>query len=395
MAPNCIVTPTTALGMTCRSDPSRGIRLFHTAWCLLAVVLLVTACGDVPNPTTHQSLQLGLVDMTSSSQGWGVDALGEVVITTDGGNEWKVRSSTPLTSLMSPFAKRAIRGATPLPNQNVSLALSGPDMAQIAFLLPSGVVNVFSTDDGGPRWTQSRFSPAKGTTGVASNSDGWLVTWVDGLAGNAEMTVWRSHTGGWSSRPSSTVPFSITGAAVIGSTVFVTGAAMAFDRAFVDVSKNGGSTWSLSTLRIPSGNYAVTTYPPVVSGRNVVVPIIMDNPATNRGGYFLTATRDPVSGHWQSSARESLPPAPKPSPPLMSFVDAIHGWVIVNASEGFRTSSGGMRWTRWSLPTGATISLQFVTPRVGFVLTSHAGKSTLQRSTDGGLTFRPIAHSTR
>jgi len=66
------------------------------------------------------------------------------------------------------------------------------------------------------------------------------------------------------------------------------------------------------------------------------------------------------------------------------FVDALHGWVVGNSNDQFRTVDGGLTWQPIQLPVGTWTTVHFLDPNFGWAK-SLGGPPAL--SNDGGLTW--------
>ncbi|MFQ5492221.1 MAG: WD40/YVTN/BNR-like repeat-containing protein, partial [Phycisphaerae bacterium] len=66
------------------------------------------------------------------------------------------------------------------------------------------------------------------------------------------------------------------------------------------------------------------------------------------------------------------------------FVDALHGWVVGNPNDNFRTVDGGLTWQAMSLSPDTTGTVNFLNPNFGWARGFNGG---IRISSDGGATW--------
>lgn len=176
--------------------------------------------------------------------------------------------------------------------------------------------------------------------------------------------------------------------------------------AYLEVTRDGGQTWTPQSLPVPPGAPADAvaagpchvTGPAWTSALDGRLVLVCDGPRWPGSELYLTgdggATWQPVplpglaaAGH--PAPATPGPPAEKPQTAdvLADFVDARHAWAW---SEGrlLATTDGGSTWTSL-VPSADTLrSLQFVTQSTGFAF--DPGTGTFRRSDDAGRTWTPL-----
>jgi photosystem II stability/assembly factor-like uncharacterized protein len=399
-----------------------------------AVGLVVGGCGSLPVapapavkpvtavPTFAASLMLIRLRMISPQTGWAVAAPGgkgpgHLVRTSDGGAHWE-----------------AIGLPADLNTPNID-AVDFHDAMQAWVLVVLGAEStasrelavVASTADGGRHWSTT---PKFSIDGLASGiqfidaGHGWVFATpgAGGVIGAGDTTLYRTGDGGqhWQAiKPPSEVrgdPAVVAGlpeacpmGGPIGQPVFTdlqTGWLGAFCRQpFFYVTHDGGHSWSRqnvppfpgappSSSDLPYVQYYVDSIQRL-SATDVVVffhrGITTGANALQEAAIYLTHDR---GNSWMAMR---LPYAELAA----NFVDPTHGWMIAAGPGGnteqrslYSTVDGGREWR---LADGPQVyfgsELNFVDTTTGFIAagTPLGPPAPLQRTTDGGATWVPIA----
>ena len=104
----------------------------------------------------------------------------------------------------------------------------------------------------------------------------------------------------------------------------------------------------------------------------------------------ILATTDGGS-HWQVQLGGD-PASTDPNLARVSFLDARHGWAMTAGGTVLGTSDGST-WAELSTVSGTSLGVWFLNPTTGLEIEnpSSTSQSTVQRSEDGGRTWRPVS----
>ncbi len=166
-------------------------------------------------------------------------------------------------------------------------------------------------------------------------------------------------------------------------------------------TSDGGWTWRLQTLRLPPryAGFGANTYPPVFFGpgkRDGMLPMKVFHDRAK--GFLVYVTHD-GGRHWQGRDGWDVPEAEAKG---CFFVDAEHGWVTGARERLYATHDGGGHWSpsgpRPPFGPGAEeVTLDFLTPQLGWALTGKtdggtSGRSSaLWRTQDGGRHWEAVS----
>ena len=271
----------------------------------------------------------------------------------------------------------------------------------------TGSVLAASSENGGADWNITTvitgLSPAVGLSSTISYVNSQLA-WVSVLSGHvgvsAQSSIYETTDGGsnWTAEGG----LQEMGPAIFGSPS--TGLAVSVDQGnAVDVTANGGQTWTKETLPVPSG-YSSTggslELPQFITPDEAFVPASFVNPDASTPAIFVIDSTTDGGTSWSQVEM-----------PQGAFAFAAitpTSWVAVgtNGSQSTfvaQTVNAGQTWTEanTNLSLEGIRDLQFVSPEVGIGLwtgwecpssgpTSCPPTSSLLRTGDGGSTWTVI-----
>lgn len=149
---------------------------------------------------------------------------------------------------------------------------------------------------------------------------------------------------------------------------------------------DGGHTWSLQDLPLPSGASGAAELmiePPFLFEGAGLPRIVLAVQSWRKGGGYSWAflVSEDAGNSWRQvpGALETDGASPQ-----AGFIDPLHGWVASSKALCV-TDDGAENWSKRAVPPG-TQQVQFVSPDVGWALTSGKEEAVF-RTSDGGLTW--------
>jgi hypothetical protein len=365
-----------------------------------------------PGPTSPQpTVALSAPSPIDDGGTFGANGVWAVVgyqlhFSTDGGDTWVQRTLIPgvaldVTSgdvLSSVFVLDAIHAwtASPAPGSTVPYGGQGPTFDHLRVL-------VSRTTDGGATW-QSVSIPGDwgGTQPVLAFPDqqhGFLL--LSGLRGGPGSTVFATANGGatWQRVGGANSLGSVFGASD-ATTLWAgnEGDAGPVSRPILDVSRDGGRTWTDARLPGLVGDIYVNdtlVASPVFSGNGGAVAVFAgstDNPPDVR--FYRTTDGGRT---WSLAARTDLNQNGSVG---VAVIDPTH-FVVIDSGPGqvTTTNDGGATWQRSeSSGVGATLRLRFWNALDGLAVVEQSNGPSpaagLWRTTDGGKTWAPVSITT-
>ena len=402
----------------------------HTVWVVSTQAALtridLVACGSgpchPPAPPPVQAAPLtpmwfASLQMISPEVGWALRwtenpgipdrAVLAPARTTDGGRTW--------IDVTPPAARPLL---SPTQSSETSFALD-TERAWVAVSQNRGRRSrtiVFATTNGGRSWSHAAAFEPLGSPEWITFVDprhGWLMSDLGAVMGSDSIAVYATDDGGrdWSlvARTHSLVaPGSGPGSAVGGLPLYCdkTGirfatptvgwitAACGWGPPYLEITRDGGRTWTAQPLPIPRSACS--------SGCEALQPQFFG--AT--GFLAVTGGTRPfllVSHDRGTSWSQTTLPATTDAFAQIQFVDAYHGFLVPAAAQGprthqplYRTSDGGRTWTAVlpNQPDGPVITFDFVDPSTGVAWIPAADANSrippLYRTTDGGRTWERL-----
>lgn len=316
----------------------------------------------------NELLSVGWLTSTSNDGGWAhfVDqAL--LCVSTDGGQSWKQVAAAGLPQLQ--YSRYSLRGGIEF----------WPTGGGVYWAKGGGSSAIYRSVDGGETWTQvagpgqgaSIRHVANASTVLSTNDFG--SSWVSADAG-ASWQALEVGLGG----------IGETLRALAGQGVSLTALAQ-------PVQYNKGS-WRLLVPRFGAEDASLDfgAGDPVGAIGSAAMPV-PGRLLAYSGGQMLRS--GDYGRSWQA-------------PPLfamgdigsLQFASASTGWVVADFGLLFRTRDGGASWSQlWTVPVvnpaefaGSIEALQFTSESEGLMVVSDWRTSTLQRSSDGGQSWKPI-----
>jgi photosystem II stability/assembly factor-like uncharacterized protein len=377
-----------------------------TAWLMAAALLSACAPEMIPIPVTQgptvappspTALDIGgrimnppdllSIRMLDATNGWGI---GDTAIlrTADGGRTWHDMSPTGVATLGYSVCSEFLdseRGWVLVPNPN--------DMLH-------GIL--YQTVDGGGNWTETPVPFGGGSLHFLDAKRGWMMANLGAGAGSMGVAIFQTEDGGltWtqtytndpnqpgagSSLPLGGLKDGITvlslKSAWIGGVTYAPGTLYLFE------TRDGGRTWSRSPVAVPPGyqQAEVETTGPTFADPDVgFLPVHL---STQNGVMLAVYVSRDAGASWL------LSPTFIPQGGSTDFVSAKTGFVW-NGTDIYVTNDAAQSWTIVvpDVNFGDSFSgMDFVSPQVGFILTSDAsGARALFRTVDGGATWNVLA----
>jgi len=328
--------------------------------------------------------QLSFIRMLDGSNGWGVTD-DSVVRTEDGGKTWL--DITPA-------------GATTL-----GYGTAGSFLSQaLAFVLvgdptnPAANATLYRTSDGGVSWTFNQVSFGSGDLRFLDEENGWIMVNLGVAAGSNAVSVYQTGDGGETWKRMFTNDPTVDGAAdslPLGGlknalvpldmkTAWVSGVIYAPDTLYLYRTDDGGGDWSQVIVDLSekaTGSELSITAFQLVSPKAgyVAVNYYEDTLQT-----MLYVTRD-------GGQTWTLTPTNILNGSAVDFVSDADGFIF--DGEGFQvTHDAGSTWSSVKPDVSFTdsfMSMDFVSPQVGWVLAMDSSTSAIQlyRTEDGGQTW--------
>lgn len=362
--------------------------------CTAACVIVATLGDGFPFVTAPIAFGGPAVDVAGTFPGGGVWAAtaDQVMISGDGGRSWS-RNPVPQFATVDVLDRTHVWAVSP--GSDSVWPYRGNGIADTLHLI------VNRSSDGGRTW-RSVALPGDygGTTPVLSFSDemhGYLLCAT--LRGGGPSVVLQTDDGGATWRTMGTPGFnlgsvfSVSGPAVLWSGT--QGDAGPVERPVLDVSRDGGRTWTDARLPGLVGSlFATNTVlaPPAFFGATGIVAVDSEPVA----GEELTVYRSLDGG--RTWARASSMPNPNGASAFSAFaaLDARH-WLFVAGNGLLRTGDGGRTWSRLipeGLPPEGITWLHFADPEHGVALESPGAftrPANLFVTADGGASWRVVA----
>jgi len=375
-------TPTPAPTATSRPTPAASV----TTPAPTATV----PSTPIPPPGSYQPINA--LWMSNATSGWARTATQLILRTTDGGKSWQdVTPPYPIGNIVIGPAFTSLNGDV------AWVAVSQKQLSGGTF--PS---LVYHTSDGGHSWQDSPLPESHlGVSQVqfVNAQDGWvLASFGGGGAGSQAVDLFRTTDGGltWSivaraGGPPDNIP--VVGQKsgmgwVSATTGWITGSiAAAQNNVWLYRTQDGGVSWQLQSLPLPSLQAVVTTLSPdFFSATEGVLPVTFFN--AQGMSFAVYATHD-GGATWNNSAL--LPSAGN----AWNFLSMQQGWVVgTNGTTLYGMSDGGQHWI--AMTPGANFQhisqLNFVSPQEGWAInTATPDAPVLLHTLNGGQSWAQVS----
>jgi photosystem II stability/assembly factor-like uncharacterized protein len=344
-----------------------------------------------PSATAHPQAAnaLATIQMVDPKNGWGLTSKDRVVRTTDGAATWQDVTPQGLGSPITPVFLSA----------QVAWVASGTRASTGS---GDGTTMLFRTADGGATWKQSALPFYADQMTFVTNQNGWILVGRGVAAGSEGVDIYRTTDGGatWklvssanaSNNPAdpTVLPFSgdKSGMSFVNATTgWVTGSEPATDFFYVYQTTDGGQTWHHQNLPLPSGvsDTIPSLYPPVFATAQdgfMRVDFALSNGSQASNDLYVT-----------HDGGQSWRPTNFLLATTYDFLDGSRGWAT-DGTNLWVTTDGAQNWMvlPQRSPFSSVSSLDFVSPTVGWALTSPpiGSAPALLQTTDGGHTWQVV-----
>ena len=374
---------------------------------LLGVVFILTACSPelIPRPVTPgptlppptstpvplnapvvTSPGLAKIAMLDEKNGWGISDTA-ILRTTDGGATWY--DLTP-------------KNAGKL---GYFVASSFLDTQHAWILVPDQTDMLKGTllrsSDGGVTWSNVSVPFGGGDLHLLDDKHGWMLASLGAGAGSMGVAVYQTGDGGttwnqtYTNDPNqqgagSTLPLGglKDGLTPIDmQTAWVGGVIYTSCQAYLYQTTDGGGTWQQVSVPVPAGyeQAQCDTHPPLFpTPSTAYLPMSI----ASQNGVVMAIYVSHDSGKTWTRSQTLIPQGGQ-----VDFVSAKDGFVW-NGTSFYVTHDGAQTWTTVNPDVAFAESfsgMDFVSPTVGFVITSDAsGAHALYKTTDGGATWNVL-----
>ncbi|QQE79521.1 YCF48-related protein [Alicyclobacillus sp. SO9] len=320
---------------------------------------------------------LASLQMIDSNMGWATGPKRRVWVTADGGKKWG--NVTP-------------KGFSASSSTVVRVFGLDAKHAWVAVTNDSSVDNpvaIFHTSSGGKSWSKQQFSDVGDpiTLHFRNSREGWIALMQGAAAGSESETIYDTNNGGttWSkvgfvNLHGGPLPFygDKTGASFINKDHgWATGFTSANGHIYLYQTTDGGKTWTLQQVTVPSQlkNTEITSYPPMFYNQQEGILPVSD-------GSTLTAYRTTDGGRtWAPGkvVQSSVANQEITAPSFPTFNDGF----ATDGEKFFKTTDGGQTWS--SLTPNVSLrnisELEFTSSTNGWALMNTR---VLYHTTDGG-----------
>jgi photosystem II stability/assembly factor-like uncharacterized protein len=384
-------TPTPAPTATAKPAPS-ATAVTPAPTATATIPAPPTTVTTTPTPYSGPYQPINGLWMSNATTGWARTATQLILHTADGGKSWQ--DVTP------PYPIGNILVGPSFTSLNGTIAWVAVSQKQ----LQDGTVPslVYYTSDGGHSWHDSSLpSSDLGVSQVqfVNAQDGWVLSsFGGGAAGSQAIDLFRTTDGGltWSTvARAGSSPNNLpavgqkTGMGWASATTgWITGSiAAAQNTVYLYRTQDGGVTWHLQSLPLPSIQAIVTTQPPVFfSAADGVLPVSFFN---GQGTSFdVYATHDGGATWSRSTLLTATVNA-------WDFLTMQQGWVVgANGTTLYETSDGGLHWT--TITPSANLQhisqLNFVSAQEGWAINTAAPNApVLLKTLNGGQTWVQVS----
>jgi photosystem II stability/assembly factor-like uncharacterized protein len=370
----------------------------------LSLALVLTACAPelLPVPVTQgptlapatptlESINAPVVappdlisiHMQDEKNGWGINDT-NILRTVDGGVTWYKVGPAKVSSLGYSVI------ADFLTAQEGWVLVPDPTDMLVGAL--------YHTNDGGTTWSSSSVPFGGGVLNFIDSKQGWMMASLGAGAGSMGVAIYQSSDGGstWTqnytndpNQPGAGDSLPLGGlkdglASLDMKTAWVGGVTYAPGIVYLYQTQDGGHSWKLVPVKVPTGYEQAeleTLGPKFVTLDAAYLPVTL----TSQNGELLAV----YSSH-DGGKSWLLTPTLIPQGGSMDFVSVQDGFVW-NGTNFYVTKDGALTWKTVSpdVSFGDNFSgMDFVSPALGFVVTSDASNNrTLYKTTDGGTTW--------
>lgn len=361
----------------------------------VALAPVPSATSAAPAPTVPATatatesavapLQLTAIQMHDALNGWGVEAEGRILKTSDGGGLW--RNVTPFQGRFDSHSLLAF---------NAETAWVVPAQLEVRNL-------IWRTQDGGRTWEGSQ-PLALGASQYRPLSlqfpdarHGWLLVLAEADDQTRSVLLFKSEDGGenWvqvsqlaEPRLQSYLPTTMTSMTFLdGQTGWIGGwwGQETPNQWVILKTSDGGANWALEALRLPAyealqcNGSSLAELAPGSMAVDLTCTLPSDPKYLYHRAHYLSTE---IGSEWHSWVL--------PGQLLsVSFLNARQGWMMVpsanpHLNQVLATRDGGGSWDQVSLVAWKQAQFEFVSAKIGWAIVGNGFETALVRTENGG-----------
>jgi photosystem II stability/assembly factor-like uncharacterized protein len=361
----------------------------RTSTPVLPVTPTTGTAAIVPSPAPTlagaEPISLTAIQMNDARQGWGVESVGRIIKTSDGGGLW---------SDVTPFLGRF--------DAHGFFAFN----TETAWAVPSRLeVNnaVWLTQDGGKTWETSQpipLGPGKYSPLSLQFPDinhGWLLTLANITEQNKQVQLYKSEDGGKNWAPvsslnenlsSSYLPETTTTMAFFDAQTGWLGGGWGKDdpaQWLIPNTSSGGAKWGTEALHLPIQKSAQCNGHSIsgMTSGSMAVEIACTDSKDPKYKYhrlfFLSTNSEPAWHSWVLTG-EAL---------SVYFLNVKQGWMMITSdnpqmNQILYTRNSGETWDKFSDVPWKQARFDFVNDKLGWAIVGNESATSLVRTENGG-----------
>ena len=346
---------------------------------------MATAPSPASTELSAEPITLTAIQMSDSLNGWGVEAGGRIIKTSDGGGLWR-----DVTPFQGNFGDRSLFAFN---NETVWAVPSQLDVNNI----------IWRTQDGGRTWEGSQ--PVSLGTGKYSPLSlqfpdarhGWLLLLAETDDQDRDVLLFKSSDGGenwmpiknlYGSASQSYLPATMTTMAFFdGQTGWLGGwwgDQNPKEWAILKTS-DGGANWGTEALQLPAqkniqcNGHSIAEMAPGSMAVELTCTLPNDPKYLYQRAHYLSTAVEPKWHSWVLPGQ------------LLSvyFLNARQGWMMVTSdnpqlNQVLYTRDGGSTWNKASEVAWKQAQFEFVNDKVGWAIVGNGFSTALVRTENGG-----------
>jgi photosystem II stability/assembly factor-like uncharacterized protein len=371
------VTKTKQLLSTATSEPTIVVQI--------PTATITTAPAPTETELAAEPITLRAIQMSDNLNGWGVEAGGRIIKTSDGGGLWR-----DVTPFQVSFGDRSLFAFN---RETVWAVPSQLDVNNI----------IWRTQDGGNTWEGSQ--PISLGTGKYSPLSlqfpdarhGWLLLLAETEAQKRDVLLFKSSDGGetwmpiknlYGSALQSYLPATMTNMAFFDSQTGWLGGWWGNDdpkQWAILKTSDGGANWGIEALQLPAqknlqcNGHSIAEMAPGSMAVELTCTLPNDPKYLYQRAHYLSTAVEPKWHSWVLPGQ------------LLSvyFLNARQGWMMVTSDNPqlnhvLYTRDGGETWNKVSEVAWKQAQFEFANDKVGWAIVGNGFATALVRTENGG-----------